>query len=75
MDDFNIEKNKKALSEKQMASLDRWERFEKSFPFYRIDVNGFIQLIDDARRNDVPNFEVPLHEIPYVTLESLHKVF
>jgi len=42
LEDFDIEKNKKGLSAKQLASLDRWERFEKSFPFYRIDVNGFM---------------------------------
>jgi len=50
LNDFDIEKDKKALSKDKMKDLNRWERFEKSFPFYRMDVNGFMKLINDARR-------------------------
>ena len=35
-----------AISESQLAKLPRLERFEKKFPFYRMDVGGFMYRID-----------------------------
>lgn len=57
-----------------MKELNRWERFEKSFPFYRMDVNGFMKLVNDARRITQPDMSIPLYETKYITLESLKAV-
>jgi len=50
LDDFDPEENKSGFSSARMAMLNRWERFEKNFPFYKMDVNGFMKLVNDARR-------------------------
>ena len=31
----------KEISARDLAKLDRYQRFEKYFPFYRMDVNGY----------------------------------
>ena len=59
-----------------MEKLGRYERFEKSFPFYRMDVNGFMVLIKRAMRltfKDEPN--KPLWQIKHITLEALQEAF
>ena len=76
MDDFDPEKNKKsAYNSVQMSVLNRWERFEKMFPFYRMDVNGFMKLVNDAKRITVNDPKVPLYKIKYVTLIALQQAF
>ena len=37
-----------AISEAKLQELDRYCKFEKSFPFYRMDVNGYIVKIKMA---------------------------
>ena len=39
----------KALSTAKLAKLSRECRFEKQFPFYRMDVNGYSLRIREAR--------------------------
>ena len=41
----------KALSKAALAKLDRYQRFEKYFPFYRMDINGYQLLLQTARMN------------------------
>jgi len=48
LDDFDVQKNRRELTGVEYKFLNRWEKFEKSFPFYRMDVNGFMKLINDA---------------------------
>ena len=50
LDDFEVEKNRRELTGMEFNFLNRWEKFEKSFPFYRMDVNGFMKLINDAQK-------------------------
>jgi len=70
--DFDIEKNRSEISEMELKNMkDPYEKFEKHFAFYRMDVNGFMKLVNDARRIVEPDMGVPLYMIKYVTLESL----
>jgi len=48
LDDFDEKKIGRACSEYQLSRMDRWQKFEKSFPFYRMDVNGFMKLVNNA---------------------------
>lgn len=41
-----------ALTKSQLAKLNRYQRFEKYFPFYKMDVNGFMMLVDKAKRSE-----------------------
>jgi hypothetical protein len=52
--------------------MGRYEKFEKSFPFYKMDVNGFMLLIKRAMRNTYPDQpSKPLYEIKHITHEAL----
>ena len=37
--------DRKQITQEELAKLDRYQRFEKRFPFYRMDVNGYILKI------------------------------
>ena len=59
-----------------MKKLGRYERFEKSFPFYKMDVNGFMLLIKRSMRityKDEP--DKPLWQIKHITLEAMQEAF
>ena len=60
------------MNTEEMDKLGRYERFEKSFPFYKMDVNGFMLLTKRAMRitcKDEP--DKPLWQIKHITLEAL----
>ena len=38
------------MKEEDIQKLDGWTKFEKQFPFYRMDVNGFMSLVRKAAR-------------------------
>ena len=59
----------KELSKAQMKKLGRYERFEKIFPFYKMDVNGYIMHIKEAMQATHPDLEYG--KIKTVNLESL----
>ena len=40
-----------------------------------MDVNGFMKLVNNAQRLTVDDPQIPLHEIGYVTLNSLQQAF
>lgn len=49
--DFNEKSDVcETMDDEEMAKLGRYARFEKSFPFYKMDVNGFMVLIRRAMR-------------------------
>lgn len=51
MKDFNeYSDDCSTLNDEEFDKLGRYERFEKSFPFYKMDVNGFMVLIKRAMR-------------------------
>lgn len=46
LDDFNMEgDDAQKLTELELMKLNRYQRFEKFFPFYLMDVNGFMYMI------------------------------
>jgi len=48
--DFNTHGDDvKEFSQSKIAKLNRASRFEKLFPFYRMDVNGYSKRITEAR--------------------------
>ena len=52
--------------------MGRYEKFEKSFPFYKMDVNGYMLLIKRAMRFTYPDLpDKPLYEIKHITHEAL----
>jgi hypothetical protein len=40
----------RTIREDELEKLGRYQRFEKSFPFYKMDVNGFMVLVKRAMR-------------------------
>ena len=56
--------------------MDRWNRFEKQFPFYQIDVNGFFFLLHRAMKDTYKDDEFKkLRDIKVVSLEAMRKSF
>lgn len=58
-----------------MSKLNRYKRFEKLFPFYQMDVNGYILRIKETMAKDKPEFKDRLEMIHSVKLESMAEVF
>ena len=55
-----------------MEKLGRYEKFEKSFPFYKMDVNGFMVLMKRAMRLTYPDEpSKPLWQIKHITLVAM----
>lgn len=76
LDFEETEDQKVAYSEAQIRSMSRWDKFEKQFPFYRIDVNGFNHLLQRAMKltyEHEPN--KPVNEIRHVTLTAMQEAF
>jgi len=48
----------KEISENKLKKMDRYTRFEKTFPFYKMDVNGYILRIKEAIKYDNPDKEL-----------------
>ena len=44
----------KKLSNNQMKKLNRFQKFEHKFPFYQMDVNGYIFRIKEAMAIEIP---------------------
>lgn len=56
--------------------MGRFDRFEKQFPFYQIDVNGFFHLLQRAQKLSYQDQEdAQLREMNYVTLAALQEAF
>ena len=75
--DFNEEVNcNDTIDEYQMEQLDRYERFEKSFPFYKMDVNGYMVLMQRAMRLTYKSEpDRPMWQIKHITLEAMQEAF
>jgi hypothetical protein len=46
---------------KNYHRLDRYQKFEKLFPFWRMDINGFMMYVKQAVHVDVQNQRHPGH--------------
>ena len=53
--------------------MDKFQRFEYRFPFYKMDVNGFILHVKQAMKMHQPDLH--LFQINAVDLVSLQKAF
>ena len=64
---------------KNFDKLDPYQKFEKDFPFFRMDVNGYCLHVREAVVIDVKNQEKEVEHHHYhqseVSLESLQKTF
>lgn len=61
----------------QQMFMDRYEKFEKYFPFFRMDVNGYQALLKLARYNTYKEVKPPLkdYDIKDVSLKELQVAF
>jgi hypothetical protein len=52
LEDFNrTGDDAKKLTSAQLAKLNRYQKFEKYFPFYLMDVNGFMHLVREGSKS------------------------
>jgi len=65
--------DRRPLSEEELDKMNRFEQFEHSFPFYLMDVCGFILHIKQAMHNS--NEGIELQDIKSVSLDALSKQF
>ena len=70
---LNGKDDRKALSKSELNEMNRFEQFEHSMPFYRMDASGFIMHIKDAMHNSHQGME--LQDITEVSLEALFTEF
>ena len=76
LDDFNpYGDDRRALTEKEFARLNRYEKMEYTFPFYKMDVNGYVFKVKIALLNENPEYKGKLYLCKYVSLEALQKSF
>lgn len=75
--DFSEDKDqKRRKSEGAILKMNRWQRFEKQFPFYQTDINGFFELLEKAMKiSQKHNPDILQSEIKEVTLNSLQEVW
>jgi hypothetical protein len=58
-----------------MAKLNKYQQFEHLFPFYQMDVNGYIYRIKEALALEEPDKGTHVYLVKQVSLENLQKVF
>jgi hypothetical protein len=76
LDDFNLYgDDRRALSEKEYERLNRYEKVEYTFPFYKMDVNGYVFKIKIAILNENPDMKDRLYLVKYVSLKALAESF
>jgi hypothetical protein len=63
----------KNISKSKLQKMDMYERLEYRFPFYKMDVNGYIVHVKEAMKMHMP--DKMLFNIHSVDLESLQKAF
>ena len=63
----------KEISQSKLKAMDRIQRFEYRFPFYRMDVNGYQMHIKQAMKLFQPNLAT--FDIKVFDLECLQKAF
>ena len=70
----------KAMTPEQIQKLGRYAQFEKQFPFYRMNINGFFHHIEKAQLKDMfgeeqGEEEPEKHDVAYVKMEQLQAEF
>ena len=72
--DHNLDKDdRQKLSTKEMNKLERYSRFEKRFPFYLMDVNGYVMHLKEAMKAFLPDTD--FKDIKNIDLSSLQGAF
>ena len=61
------------LSAAALKKLNRYQRFEKKFPFYLMDVNGFTMRLRQAMVTESP--DTLLRDIHTISIEGLARAF
>ena len=69
---FGPDRDELTVMEKK--NLNPVQLFEKKFPFYRMDVNGFTFLLRKARDMDHPDHDA-IHEVVDISLTNVQKAF
>ena len=63
------------MTEAQIKKLNRYKQFEKKFPFYQMDVNGYIHRIKECMVAQEPHNEQRLDLIDNISLEIMAQGF
>lgn len=67
INDHHLDKDdRKPLTKQQFGMMDRYQQFEHKFPFYLMDVNGYIMHIKEAMKISHP--DANYQDIKTVTL-------
>ena len=66
----------KEIKDSKLSKMDQFERFQYKFPFYRMDVNGYIMHIKEAMKLYKPDsILMQIHEVDLPSLQSAFKSF
>ena len=55
--------------------LDRYQKFEKHFPFYRMDINGFIYRLQETIVDENPHLAGELFKVNQITEKGMSHTF
>jgi hypothetical protein len=55
--------------------LNPFQKFEKKFPFYHMDINGFMLRVRQAMVAENPEEEKTLYNVKYIALKSMQNAF
>ena len=76
LDDFNpYGDDREPLTAKEFAALNRFEKMEFTFPFYLMDVNGYVFKIKLAMLAENPEMKHRIYMVSKVSLVALEKSF
>ena len=76
LNDFNQHgDDRKRMSSKQLAKMNRYQQFEKLFPFYLMDVNGFMHRVKQAMVAQHPEHKDDPWHIETISLETMAEAF
>ena len=65
----------KRLTKKETLQLNPFQQFEKKFPFYQMDVNGFMLRVREAMAKEQPDQAKTLYNVKTVTLDTIQEAF
>lgn len=63
------------MSQKQFETLGRYDKFEKLFPFYKMDVNGFMYRLKECMAEEEPHNKYKPQNTKYISFETWAKGF
>lgn len=63
------------MTKAQMYKLTRYKKFEKQFPWYQMDVNGYIRRIKECMAKEEPENSHALYLVGHISIETMAEIF